>query len=410
MVMKNKKCFGALLLMSFVFVLASCGKSPASEVPATETNIIGEPGIDVPTTTEESVAIEEKSEAVYYSAPLENYQQNNFVWFYKPPAYTSQVNYLIDNYSFFILTKNDEWMRDEILGVNENLEIPEYILFNSIYKNEGCVSDPWQNQIAFHQSDYCWIQNEHPEWFLRSSDGRIIVDGNSVYINPLAEGWVEFYTERLHEAQTIFGWNGLFFDNLDASANRFHSKGVSLADYPDDASYVEANLSFLNQLTALYIEPTGLNVYANITYLDFPTTVWREYLKYLDGFMLEDWAVDWSDGYQNVDEWVAKLEMVDEALKNGKKVFLVAQGNELDEAHQTFAYASYLLVARENVYFRYSDATAYNEVWQLNVYSENLGDPTCDFYVKDSVYIREFTNGRVVVDPETEVAAITVFE
>jgi hypothetical protein len=316
----------------------------------------------------------------------------------------------MEHYSFFILTKNDEWMRDELLAVNENLEIPEYILFNSIYKNEGCADAPWQNQIAFHQDDFCWIITEHPDWFLKSDDGKIIVDGDSVYIDPLADGWVDFFIERLHEAQTIFGWDGLFLDNLDGSLKRFSSKGVNVGMYPDDKSYTDAAIGFLESLSENYINPTGIHLYANMTYIDFSNDVWREYLQYLDGFMLEDWAVNWSDGYQKPGEWIAKINMVDESAKMGKKVFLVSQGNQSDNAHQTFAYASYLLVARENVYFRYTDALAYNEVWDFDNYSEKLGSPTCDYYLKDSVYIREFTNGRVVVDPKSEVAMITVFE
>ena len=403
------------LFFGFTLILPSCIKSTSIETTSepnqaldTEDLVIDDENVE--NLIEDEVSVDNASEIEYYSTPLDNFKQNNFFWFYKPPVYDGQIKYLIDHYSYFILTKNDEVMRDEVMSAKDSITIPEYILFNSIYKNEDCSSSPWQNQIAFHEDDFCWIVNEHPEWFLRSNEGKIIVDGNSVYIDPLADGWVDFFVERLHEAQTVFGWDGLFLDNLDASANRFSSKGVNIEHYPDDASYVSASVEFLRKLNETYIQPTGIEVYANITYLDFPTTIWREYLNYLDGFMLEDWAVNWSDGYQKPNEWLAKLEMVDESIKMGKKVFLVSQGNEADEAHLTFAYASYLLVARENVYFRYTDALAYNEIWDFDLFSKDLGSPTCDFYVKDNIYIREFTNGRVVVDPKSEVATITIFE
>lgn len=396
--MNSKVYIGFVVAVMFSLLLFGCFNDPILSVPESSVSDI-----------ENNETLPDVEKKLYTNLP-NDFKQNNFIWFYKPPVYDSQIDYLIENFSFFILTKNDEWLRDQIFAEIEDVEIPQYLLFNVIYNNEECLNSPWQNQVAFRIDDFCWIQREHPDWFLRNDAGKIITEDINLFIDPQADGWLEFYVERVNESQTDFGWDGIFFDNLDASLNRFTSRGIELATYTTDDAYVAANVSFLKEFHEIYALPNEKNLYANITFLPTDSDAVEAYLLYLDGFMLEDWATDWHDGYQDVDQWTAKLAIVRDAVDNDKKVFLVSQGNEVDYEHQLFAYASYLLVANENVFYRYTDAEAYNQIWFFDIYDTDLGIPLTNYYTSEGVYYRDFSNGVVMVDPYESIAEIHLNE
>jgi hypothetical protein len=144
--------------------------------------------------------------------------------------------------------------------------------------------------------------------------------------------------------------------------------------YPNDASYQAATEGFLQYLRDNLFEPHQLPVLANIISVK-DRQVWLRYLQYLDGAMIESFAVDWSQDYRSAANWEDQMAAIEVALSQGKNLILVAQADQYDLFRQQFALASYLLVANENAFFRYADGDGYREVGLYENYFLDLGEP-----------------------------------
>ncbi|RPH57028.1 MAG: hypothetical protein EHM81_12210, partial [Chloroflexi bacterium] len=171
-----------------------------------------------------------------------------------------------------------------------------------------------------------------------------------------------------------------------------------------DAAYKDDVAGFLEYLYSGYFHPQQRPLYANIIETRDPL-VWNRYLQFLDGAMLEDFALGW-DSYLNPFEWEQHMRMAETAQAQGKYAILVSQGAQNDLARQQFAFASYMLVANGFASFRYADADYYDEAWMYENYRLALGAPLGMRYQEGGAWRRDFENGTVSVDPAWHTAGI----
>jgi hypothetical protein len=338
-----------------------------------------------------------------------------FNYFYRPAVNASAAT-LAANHDRFILTKLDEPLRDQLKARGADRPILQYLRFEAIMDNTG-LGYTWHNQVAWKMGDWEHISNNHPDWFLLNSQGRRLVAGTGddaetrfYLMDPAHPGWRKYLVERIDEMQRTFGWEGVFFDNVEASlAKRQRSNGVP-AKYPTDAAYQKAVKDLLVYLRSHYFGPQGRPVEANIIETrDDNGPVWHDYLTQLDGAMREGWAINWSDStYKDEWSWERELQQVEDTQAAGKHMWLVALGSRTNTQRQQFAYGSYLLVAGGNASFRYTHYDRYNEAWDYPNYKLDLGQPLGRRYKKGSVWQRDFERGQVVVDPVKHTASIIV--
>ena len=147
-------------------------------------------------------------------------------------------------------------------------------------------------------------------------------------------------------------------------------------------------------------------VYVNIV-ASRSTSIWPQYLQYVDGAMLENFAVDWKTAL-SIDEWQEQIEMIQYAQTQGKRMILVAQGERTDLQRQEFAFASYLLVADGQTVFRYAHHSAYREIWWYKTYQLDLGAPLGPVYKDGNTWKRTFENGLVTVNLARLTASIRI--
>jgi hypothetical protein len=333
------------------------------------------------------------------------FQKIRLAWFYKPPE-DHLLSIVAENFDVFILTHKDEEQRDtlKLLGVESPIFL--YLQLLEIKDPGSCTEKPQGNQVAYQAGDFCEINEQHPDWFLLDQNGNRIGDTESVYMDPGNAEYRAFWLERARELQEQYQWDGFFIDNLEASLSKITSKGVVPAKYPDDASYQAAIDGFLKYLRENYFGPRRQPVLANIISIkDWED--WLHYLQYLDGAMIEAFAVDWNHDYRSIADWERQMDAIDEALSRGKRLILVAQANEMDPNRHQFAFASYLLIGNDNASFRYADGSdGYREVSLYENYNLELGDPLGPRYKKGSSWRRDFANGYVLVNPGQHSAEI----
>lgn len=341
-------------------------------------------------------------------------------WFYRPPDRLAEneevgLESLLHNFETFILTKNDEPLRDQLREQGVDAPFLQYLALDVIIDPGSCTRQPWRNQVADQPGDFCYISEHHPDWFLLTQDGERmyndLTDGaRSVMMDPGHPGWRAFWLERARLSQETLGWDGVFLDNVEAMLTKRKRRGKLPADYPTDASYQAAIEGFLAYLYSDYFKPEGRPLYANVIEVDEPE-VWFRYLRYLDGGMIEGWAVDWADHYLTPSVWEEHLRRAEQTQQQGKHVILVAQGKQEDERRQTFAYASYLLITNGLASFRYTNSEEYDEPWLYDNYQLELGEPLGPRYLEGyGVWKRDFSNGSVQVDFLSHSATIEIGE
>ncbi|HJW91526.1 MAG TPA: putative glycoside hydrolase [Anaerolineales bacterium] len=334
---------------------------------------------------------------------------DSLAWFYKPPS-DARLATLAHTYGTFILTKNDEAERDALRDQGVKSAILQYLRFEAIMDPGSCTAQPWRNQVADRIGDFCWISENHPDWFLLDQQGqRIYGSDGFVMMDPGNPEWRAFWLERARESQENLGWFGVFLDNVEASLEKREREGQLPARYPDDASYQAAVLEFLRFLHENYFGQNGRPLAANIIALRQEQT-WFEYLAYLDGAMEEGWGVDWSDGYLSVEAWEAHLQRAERTQAQGKYAYLVSQGDQNNESRLAFAYASYLLVADGRSAFRYANDEFYDQSWLYPLYDLELGEALGPRYQAGAGWRRDFTKATVWVDPQAHTAMFTPVE
>jgi hypothetical protein len=305
----------------------------------------------------------------------------------------------------FILTYKDEAERNEFKAKGIATPFSQYLLFTEIHDPGNCDEDSTGNQVAFKAGDFCMIDQQHPDWFLLDQNGNRIGDEDTYFMDPGNEGFRAFWLERARELQETHGWENIFLDNVEASRAKMVRDDEPLARYPDDASYQQAVEGFLAYIRQNYFEPRGKAMYANIVSVD-EYDAWVSYLEYLDGVMIESFATDWDEGYPSRKDWEDQMQRTQSALAQGKTMILVAQGEQDDLDLQNFAFASYLLIADGNTYFRYAHSDSYREYWLYENYEYDLGAPVGERYKYRGGWRRDFEKGYVIVKPQSKEAEI----
>ena len=330
----------------------------------------------------------------------------NIAHFFKPPNMDAAT--AAGTFGTIILTGGDHSYKNQLAVNGFSSDVPQYLRADGIQDPGSCTETPLNNQVAYVTGDFCYISQNHPDWFLLDAYGRRITvtsSGDYYRMDPANEGWRNFFLTRVLEIQNQYGWSGLFLDNVEGSLSKFY--GPKPARYPDNASYQNAVAGFLQYLKVNYSQRYGRPLIGNIV-ARADDAVWFTYLQHLDGAMQERFAVGWDEtDYLDVDDWEDDLAFMERTQASGKYVILIAPGNRTDLRRQTFAFASYLLMSQGKAAFRYSTDDAYREVWQYDNYDVDLGNPLGARYRQGAYWRRDFRNGYVLVDPVAHSATIS---
>ena len=322
-------------------------------------------------------------------------------WFYKPIS-DEELFQLASHYTFFILTRNDETERDELLALGIPKPVLQYFRFDVIEDPGSCEDQPFRNQVAYQPGDFCRISEEHPDWFLLNRYGRRISENesNKVYyrMDPGNEGWREFYLQRVMENMADANWGGVFLDNVEVSLARLESRGQFPIRYSDDQSYRAAIQGFLHYMRDGYFKVNNRLIFANLIGARNESEH-LQYIDVLDGTMHEGWSVSKANGYYSRKKWETQLTIAEQMQEAGKSIILVSQGDKDDVQKEKFTFASYLLINQGKAIFRYANSDHYNEIWWYDNYVLNLGQPLGPRYKSGNRWYRDYENGRVMVDP-----------
>jgi hypothetical protein len=341
-------------------------------------------------------------------------------WFHKPPQDGTSATDIAANHRYIHLTgPADIPFRDRLRDAGYKGPILTYVTMTAVegpgpYKDASAQCDAnyqgYDNQLAFDRGDFCKYIHPNESWFLHNSKGERIVgdyfgSGRWAYLmNPGDPGWRDFSWSRLKYIKDTWLYDGIWLDNLDLDLSRAwteekNSDGT-VQEYDTDDKWREAVQGWL----AGFRSNIGNDypVWANLVGGGVGATSWDPYAPYLDGAMDESFAVSWIDRWRTSEQWQGQVERAQRWLDMGKGLVMVGQGPREDTNRLDFTLASYLLVANENAFFRYTRFDSYyNALWLYPEYdtARSLGLPlgVCR-EVTSGIWRRDFTHGYVEVN------------
>ncbi|PWT88567.1 MAG: hypothetical protein C5B54_10435 [Acidobacteria bacterium] len=332
-----------------------------------------------------------------------SYKQLGF--FYKP-AVDQSKDTLVKYFDDYVLTRGDESYRDSLKARGISSPFLQYIRFDAIQDPGSCGSRPYHNQVADHYGDFCDISNNHADWFLLDKYGKRMYSDGYVMMDPGSSGWRSFFLSRIKTMQQSYGWSGVFLDNVEASLTKRRQLNQLPKKYTSDSSYQSAVKGMLSYLYS-WFHSNGRPAFANIITLETPS-VWFTYMSYLDGAMCEAWATGWGNsGWRTTSQWLENLSRAEDTQTKGKRAILVAQGSKSNNSRQQFGYASFLLIDNSKAIFRYGLADSYQYAWTYSNYTVDLGIPLGKRYQSGSNWCRDYSKGKVCVNPSAHTSSIT---
>lgn len=342
-------------------------------------------------------------------------------YFYKPPNDSTAAE-VAARTQLIILTHGDEAFLAQLRRLHYTGLLLQYIAANEAegpgpYPDRTAACDsgyaPYQRTVADRPEVFCGEIHPHEDWFLHNRWGERLytrtLSGNGVWrttylMNPASAGWRGLLLERLRVYRKL-GWDGFFFDNVDLSRAgllRQPDDRGGVAEYPDDASYRAAEAGYLAAVRQAF---PGVPVWANLTHDPGDKGGWDPYLPWLDGVMVEDFALGWRRSPLPLQAREAQVANIRDVLGEGKGVVAVEQGGRGDHERLQFGLALYWALqpgAGAAFYFRYGDADDqdYRTLWWYPEYAFEPPSPAGPLEGGGASWRRAYPDGGLRLDLE----------
>jgi len=239
-------------------------------------------------------------------------------------------------------------------------------------------------------------------------------------MNPASTHWRQVWGEVARRVCDELGVDGIFADDVWSS--------ISSSKFQNSPPVNEAKATWYNNMKGFLSYVKGKLG----SYLLIPNTPDNGGLvdvcdgKWEEGFVHARWK-DYGAGFLSVDGWKKKIDGVRTVCQKGK-IELVSGGCKQLERDRTwtqahlaevqqllgFCFSSYLLgMSGDNSGFNFG--TFWNRDDSRGYYSvfddvKQLGSPVNDYFVSGSVYVRDFENGKVLVNPASSSYTVSLGE
>ncbi|MEA3254492.1 MAG: putative glycoside hydrolase [Candidatus Altiarchaeota archaeon] len=317
-----------------------------------------------------------------------------------------QYQWLAEHFDVIILHENHNDKIDFIKSVN-----PDVILLCYRFcgvdrsKNIGCGS--------FH-----WIDKNHPEWFLLDKDGSRITDyfneysKRNVYLMDFRNsGWRHYLAQDIVQTAKIQGWDGIFLDGMHVNIGDYWAPN-GIRGYKNNREFNKAVKGFLSTIYPYFKESNKLLI-PNACECIKVKDSWEAWLNFSDGGVDEGFSSisNWSpaDIWRNPGEWMSQILYMEYTGDQDKLFYAYSQGRWLNERDLLYNLASYLIGKRggKDVFCNGAGGCSYSKIKRdydafKDFYNAPIGTPLGERYKSQGVWQRDYSNGRVLVNPSSE--------
>lgn len=278
--------------------------------------------------------------------------------------------------------------------------------------------------------DISWFLQNHPDWIEYQCDRKTIAYEFGASNPPLdiTNPTVLSYMQTTYFAPNLqpgTGFQGIAFDNLSFEnsgpwtgqrCGHFSASGQWIAQFAgkaDDLAYRQAIIQWAKNMHALiHSNFPNAAMAVNFSYdLSFPSDA-DTLLSNIDIDTDEQGFTNGNNGppwYYADSQWLTKMQSLQRFLASGHGLFSINQepvsfANLTDDQVQ-WVLANYLLLKNNASYVNIS---GYQQYGSLNIrpeYSVPIGHATNTMYSSQNTYMRDFSNGKAIVNPSSSKTA-----
>ncbi len=289
---------------------------------------------------------------------------------------------------------------------NPNIFISYYIPFN---RDHGTFS----NSKAYR--DLAYWKAVHPNWVLykcdRTTPAYEFGDPNIPldFANPAVLSWqIQAYAQPASES----GYDGIAADNVDLQ-NQFGACGAYMngqwvqrytgqLDDPQWSADVINWLTRMQQALHHLRHPLALIPNLAIDGLSPNDPHIQKIVDHVDGMLDEDGFTRGGEGYLTGNDWVQRIQFMEDFQKQQKPYYVVNQFGEsapINSEEIQWALASYLMGKEHLAALFISTYQGYGGDTRYSEYSAQIGHPIDAMYQSQNVYWRGYSNGLSIVNP-----------
>lgn len=275
---------------------------------------------------------------------------------------------------------------DDLKSINSDFKALKYTNgpFNYSYKptNEDCY---------LHEP----IDSRDPANRLRDSGS-----GGGFGMDVHSTCWKEYFlTQAAQDMQ--FSFNGIMVDDMSAPRERFNP---DLTSYTAD-QWHDYKKDFLNYLKT---HSQGKMVIYNGLYNNDDDSC-SDFLQVSDGGIKEGFIIKIAtyDKFISLEDWKTFLNFVISSVPESKLVVADCKfkKNLTSDNDRMFCFTSFLLINSSNIFYTFKNGNLEEPQYypEMNV---TIGTPaetqnSLQAYYSNGVYVRNYSNGKVIVNPET---------
>ena len=274
-----------------------------------------------------------------------------------------------------------------------------------------------------------WFQTNHPDWIEYKCDKTTVAYEFTDYTlipldtsNPAVLSWLEqtFYAPTAASGS----YQHLDFDNFQMSNGGFWSgqrcghwtgaQGSStwVQQYNgtnDDPNYRTNEIAMAKNLqTWLHTHYPSIQFAANFSYDNNYPAESDNLMSYVDLLFDEQGFTNGNSGppfYYADNTWLAKAQHTRSFINAGHGWQDINQFGSsfsaLTIAQKQWAIANYLLLKNSASWIYICGPQEYGTLLMAPEYTAQIGSPTNAFYQSQGVYMRDFTNGKAIVNPSS---------
>jgi hypothetical protein len=265
-----------------------------------------------------------------------------------------------------------------------------------------------------------WAEvNSHEDWFIHDINGNRVTTAASVpgvtagnYIMDPASGWRQHLSSYLNNKINNAEYDGIMADDVHNVFPTFYlnSSEVALVKSADISRWHADTLGLVQYVKAnllpgkLFIINT--DEYQTHTYLDYADG------KSCEGPFHGEWLAPTDHSQEIYTINYINLLIRDASL--GKIVWIVEGATYTNTADinnvAKFIYAAYLCTLTGNMYLSFNHWKTDTLNGYLPIMDTNIGQPTGAYYSSQNVSMRDFTDGKVLLNPSTSTYTINLGE
>jgi hypothetical protein len=280
----------------------------------------------------------------------------------------------------------------------------------------GILIAPYHKGTSVQDADFTWVKNNHPSWLLRTAGGSLLKSSWGPYLidpgNAGVRAWMADYAKTLPaqgwtavflDSMGLYGFTGFTGDPINPRTNKVFTKSEWMDATRGLAAAVGSAVSIPLIANGLR---TGPGYWS-----DTKTLVSGVSAGEFEGCFRD--ATSKITAFPSTSSWLAMVKALEDVQAQGRaamcwtKTWTSATSSQIKQWHD-FALGSFLLAQGGSEYFFFSGHKTDNALSWYGDDGISLGGPSGAITTSNGVYLREFANGVVAVNPTTSSQGVSL--